>query len=389
MKKGGGRMRYKAYRPSGITPPGGVVLLILGGFLGPFIVQAVYVYLLAFLSNLLLRFLVVLAVVLLISYLMAKLTVFSKIRNRRVVRICAVISLILAFYASRCVYVDLVNEMWKRGVSEVMQNQPAFGQLILRWLKLFISPGAVFSSLYKILPSGVTSVNGRMISGVPLLLIWLIEVMLLVVIPAYAASYVSAYPYDEAAGLWLTKREEWPVVYVDNYREVRSQLKAKNDEPLLSAIQQLEYYQREGDESYAVLEFYRRKGYTGPYVSLTNVKAIQSGPKKLTHKNIILCRLCEIGTEEADELYRKLQKSKEEMGVSSVSVNGWLADLAFKSGRGGKRKIERKLPDPHASEEREEIEEDLQTEAYSEEVTVHVPKVTPEMEQEYLNKKNS
>ena len=251
-------MRYKAYRPSGITPISGVILLLIGCFLGAFLAQTVYVYLLGFVSNLLLRFLVVAGVVALICYICAKLTEVCKVRSRRVVRIVVFVALLLAFYAGRCVYVDLVNEMWTRGANEVLQNRPSVFQLLGRWGKLFISPGAVFSSLVKILPSGVTSVNGRMIAGVPLLLIWLIELMLLVAVPLYAASYISEFPYDESAGKWLTKREEWPVVYVENYREVRSQLKAKNDEPLLSAIQQLEYYHREGQESYAVLELYRK-----------------------------------------------------------------------------------------------------------------------------------
>ena len=381
-------MRYKAYRPSGIIPAGGLVLMILGGFLGAFLVESVYVYLLGFLSNLVIRFLVVFCVVLGLCYFMAKLTVLSKIRNRRAVRIVALVAMILAFYASRCVYVDLVNEMWKRGANEVLQNRSSIGQLLLRWGQLFVSPGAVFSSLYKILPNGVNSVNGRMIAGVPLLLIWLIEIRLRVVLPAYSASYVSEYPFDEAAGLWLTKREEWPVVYVDNYREVRSQLKLKNDGPLLNAIQQLEYYQREGEESYAVLEFYRRGDYTGPYVSLINVKAIQSGPKKLTHKNITLCRMCDIGTEEADELYQKLKTTRDELGIKSVSFNGWLADIAFKKGRKSS-KMTPVVTKESQTEEIKEVEEYLQDDNYSEEVTVHVPKVTPEMEKEYLSKKNS
>ena len=41
------------------------------------------------------------------------------------------------------------------------------------------------------------------------------------------------------------------------------------------------------------------------------------------------------------------------------------------------------------TEEIKEVEEYLQDDNYSEEVTVHVPKVTPEMEKEYLSKKNS
>ena len=381
-------MRYKAYKPSGIIPAAGVVILALCGFLGAFLIETAYVYSLGFLSNLFLRFLVVAGSVALLCLLMTYLTRLAKIRNIRAVRIVSLIALILAFYASRCVYVDLVNEMWTRGASEVLKNRSSISQLIGRWAQLFISPGTVFTSLYRILPNGVTSVNGRMIAGVPLLLIWLIEVMLLIVIPCYVAAATASYPFDETAGCWLFKREEWPVVYVENYREVRSQLKVKNDSPLLEAIRGVHYYQREGQESYAILEFFRNKDHTGPYVSLVNVKAVQSGPKKLSHRTITLCRFCDIGQEEADELYEQLKIERDNVGRRAVSVSDWVTDLNYRMGRGGKT-MSQMSELSSGDMDTQEIVIPEEENAGEEEVTVHVPKVTPEMEKEYLNKKNS
>ena len=212
--------------------------------------------------------------------------------------------------------------------------------------------------------------------------------MLLIVIPCYTAAATASYPFDEAAGCWLSKREEWPVVYVENYREVRSQLKVKNDSPLLEAIQGVHYYQREGQESYAILEFFRNRDHTGPYVSLVNVKAIQSGPKKLSHKMITLCRFCDIGQEEAKELYERLKNEKGEVGRRSVSVSEWMNDLNEKMGRGGKT-MSQMSELSSASLDSQEITIPDEEAPEEEEVTVHVPKVTPEMEKEYLNKKNS
>ncbi len=381
-------MRYKAYQPSGKSPASGIVLLLLLSFLGAFLIEVCYVYLLGFLSNLFLRFLTVVGAVALLCFWIMYVTRWAKIRSIKVVRIVSLIGLILAFYASRCVYVDLVNEMWSRGASEVLQNRSSFAQLLGRWGGLFISPGTVFSSLYRILPNGVTSVNGRMIAGVPLLLIWLIELMLLIVIPCYTAAATASYPFDETAGCWLSKREEWPVVYVENYREVRSQLKVKNDSPLLEAIQGVHYYQREGQESYAILEFFRNRDHTGPFVSLVNVKAIQSGPKKLSHKMITLCRFCDIGQEEAKELYERLKNEKGEVGRRSVSVSEWMNDLNEKMGRGGKT-MSQMSELSSASLDSQEINIPDEEAPEEEEVTVHVPKVTPEREKEYLNKKNS
>ena len=115
------------------------------------------------------------------------------------------------------------------------------------------------------------------------------------------------------------------------------------------------------------------------------MKAIQSGPKKLTHKNITLCRLCEIGSEEAKELYEKLLKEREAAGDKP---SGLFGNLTSTTGR-SQVKLSAKPTTDQADAYYQETEEDLPEDAYTDEVTVHVPKVTPEMEKEYLSKKNS
>ena len=92
--------------------------------------------------------------------------------------------------------------------------------------------------------------------------------------------------------------------------------------------------------------------------------------------------------EEAKELYERLKNEKGEVGRRSVSVSEWMNDLNEKMGRGGKT-MSQMSELSSASLDSQEITIPDEEAPEEEEVTVHVPKVTPEMEKEYLNKKNS
>ena len=182
---------------------------------------------------------------------------------------------------------------------------------------------------------------------------------------------------------------------------------------MLSAIRSASYYRREGQESYAILEFYRGGDYIGPYVTLTNVKAVQSGPRKLRHKYIRLCRLCDIGAQEALQLHEQLEAAAKEMGHQKFSIGRFFSDLFSRMGwsqrsksarhlRLEKEKLSSKAADAVMTaddakmdaqelkvERQIELDQEIELDVEIEGETVHVPKVTPEMEKAYLTKKNS
>ena len=394
-------MAYQTYRPSKKVPIAGLLLFIIGGLLGCFLIEASYVYLMRILGNLFLRVLVIALSLTLHGLWLLWLSRACRIRHPKLVRIISIIILAATLYFGRCVYVNLVQEIWEKGMAEMWSQGVAIGRLAFTWVRLFFRPDKVFAALVRILPYGVASINGVMINSIPLLLLWIVEWALKILIPYYIIAYFISRPYDETKKVWLEKKEEWHVPYVERYREIRADMRKGDPAKLLDAMGDLEAYLVRGQESYAILTFYKHRSHIGPYVSLSNVKAVQSGPRKLDHRTITLCRMLDIGEEEAEKLYHRITESyaklkaenKKEGKKSDRKISDRLNQAGFEIGRASLnmqtelRAQNHKAPDPYEMSPTEKI--DTAAIKQSEEITVHVPRVTPEMEQEYLKRNRS
>ena len=391
-------MAYQTYRPSGKVPFFGLLLFIVCGLAGCFLIEAGYVYLMRIFGNLLLRVLVIAANLILHGLWLIWLSRVGRIRRPKLVRLLSIVILLIAFYFGRCVYVNLIQEIWDKGFAEVFAHGISGGHLLMQWVRLFLNPGVVFAALVRILPYGVASINGIMINSIPLLLLWIIELGMKILIPYYIVAYYTSRPYDEEWKVWLEKKEEWHVPYVDRYREIRADMRKGDSGKLLDAMDDLTAYQVKGQESYAIIGFYKHGDKVGPYVSLSNVKAVQSGPRKLDHRTITLCRLLDVGAEKADKLYQQIVESyktqkesdRKEGKKTERKIGDRLNQAGFEIGRASMnmqtelRQQSRKPEDPYEMSPTEKI--DTAAIKKTEEITVHVPRVTPEMEQQYLER---
>ena len=400
-------MTSRSYKASGKYTFGGVLLLSVGGLLGGFVLGAAYIYLLGIVANMLLRCLVVVGFVVAMSGWLIFLVRVAKIRNTHIVLLLAGIVLLLTYYSSWVFYILLVFDSWQKGLTEVWAYHFQFPLLLQRWGKLFIDPGLVIESIAEILPFGFVAVNGEQLKDIPLLITWVVEFMILFLGPLYQVVYRAGCPFDEEKQVWLPVQEEWTINYIDEYREVRNGLRKKDTEPLEKALDQISFYQLQGQESYAIIEFYRKGSYIGPYVTLTNVKAVQAGPRKLVHRAITVVKKLDIGAERASEIYNRIEKEyklseKSRPKFKIGSKQAWedkLSSLSFNLSRKTKNitselksNTKPKKSLKHRTENSEELTDTqrFNTEeipASMEEITVHVPRVTPEMEKEYLNRK--
>lgn len=396
-------MTTQSYKASGKYTFGGVLLFLVGGLIGSFILGAGYIYLLGLVSNMVLRSLVVAGYILAVSGWLILLVRKGKTRNTRVVLLMASIVLLLSYYNSWVVYINFVQDTWQKGANEVWSYHFQFPLLLERWWDLFTNPGAVGSAIVQILPVGFVSVNFVIIKGIPLLIIWIVEFILLIPIPLYYVVYRAGRPYDEKAGVWLPTQEEWTVGYVDEYREIRNAIRRREIEPLKIALEDMGFYQLQGQESYAIIEFYRKGSYIGPYITITNVKAVQAGPRKLDHRAIVVVKMIDIGTEMAKELYDRIKEGYEisEKTKPRVKLSGRQAledkvsSMSFNLSRKTKnvtsevRNSTKSKRRRHNQRAAEPIEKNNSEDAPAsiEEITVHVPRVTPEMEKEYLKRK--
>lgn len=335
------------------------------------------------------------------------LTRRAKIRNTRVVLLLAGIVLFITNYSSWVFYILLVFDSWQKGLSEVWNYHLQFPLLLQRWAELFIDPAAVIESMAEILPYGFVSINGVQLKDIPLLITWVAEFLILFFAPLYQVVYRAGCPFDEEKKVWLPVKEEWTVNYVEEYREIRNALRRKDVTPLEKALEQISYYQLQGQESYAIMEFYRNGKYIGPYVTITNVKAVQAGPRKLVHRAISVVKKLDIGSEIATEIYRRIEqgyrlseKNRPKFKVSSKQA--WedkMSSFSFNLSRKTKNitsELKNNTKATKGSKHRmQEQESLLDTQRFNteeiptslEEITVHVPRVTPEMEKEYLKRK--
>ncbi len=394
----------QSYKASGQYTAGNVAIFLAGGLGIGFLLGAAYIYLLGLISNMLLRSLVVVGYVFSISGSLIWLVRKTKIRNTRIVLLVTVLILFISYYSSWVFFVNLVQDSWQKGAKEVWAYHLQFPLLLERWWELFVSPVALFSAIVDILPYGSLSINGEILKGIPLLIVWIGEFLLLFFVPLYHVVYRAGRPYEEEKKRWLPTKEEWTVNYVESYREVRNGVRKQDLQPLFEALEDLSFYQLQGQESYAIIEFYRKGKYIGPYITITNVKAVQAGPRKLDHKAIVVVKMLDIGAEAAAELYARIKKeyevyeknkprfeisSKQAWAdkISSLSFNllrrfGNITSEIKNSTRSKKHKYRRNRPSQAEKSNSEEMP------ASVEEITVHGPRVTPEMEREYLKRKN-
>lgn len=382
-------MQYDTYKPSMRWPWWGLCLLAGLGFVGTFFIEAVYVCLLCFTGNLLLRVLLLLVALFLISLLLVFLIRIGRIRNLKVVRITVLCVLLFAFYGNRVIYVLMINDLWTLGYNEVISKGLMPLRLLGNWIKLFIRPWDVFAALFRILPIGTTSINGTMLKGGLLLFFWILEMLLFIVVPYIISTYLASRPYDEEKMIWYGRKREFVVGYVEGYRNIRAMLREKNYSSLESALESLSPYRLKGQESYSLLEMYFHGKKISPYVSLTNIKAVQAGPTRLSHRVIGICKRMDIGYEKAEALYSRMIDTSqpiEEEGTRSLRDK--LETFRFRMNRRSKNMAnELKVPShPPAKEDTRRLFGDLEEVPGTEEVTIRIPKVTKEMEDAYRKK---
>lgn len=399
-------MTSRSYKASGKYTLGGALVMLVGGLLGGFVLGAAYIYLLGIVSNMLLRCLVVVGFVIAISGWLVFLVRAAKIRNTRIVLLISIIVLLLTYYSSWVFYIHLVFDSWKKGLSEVWAYHFQFPMLLKRWGELFINPAEVVESAAEILPFGFVSINGRQLKDIPLLVTWVVEFLVLFFGPLYQVMYRAGCPFEEEKQIWLPVKEEWTIGYIDHYREIRNALRNQDTAPLEQALQTIDYYQLQGQESYAIMEFYRKGSYIGPYVTITNVKAVQAGPRKLVHRAIIVVKKLDIGSELAGEIYSRIEKEykikqKDRPKFKIRSKQAWedkMSSFSFNLSRktqnitselksntkAGKSKKHRRSRRADLTDTQKFNSEELP--ASVEEITVHVPRVTPEMEKEYIKR---
>ena len=253
------------------------VCLIVGALL----LSPIYINLLAVISNMVLRVAVICGVVIGYSAMMIfwlqQMQVYQKGKQIGY----ALVGLLLFYYAKWALYTNLVEDAWVIGSDQFWHHHFVWPEYLIRWAYRLIRPDLIVQMLGEVLYRGFLSINGEVVKGVWLAILWVGEFLVLVILPLIIVHRRMSVPYDEDHSVWLNREEEWMVTYLKDYRALRPLLHNQDEAAMEKMVESTEAYHLQGKESYGILTFYRKGSRIGPYISLVNVKAVQRGPKRL------------------------------------------------------------------------------------------------------------
>lgn len=106
-------MSMTRYAPSGKFSAVGLIGMIFGGLLGAFIFGTVYIYLMNYFSNMVLRLIIIGGLIAGMSQWMIFLMRIGKIRRPVLAVGITALSLLFLLYSKWAVYVNMVQEIWK------------------------------------------------------------------------------------------------------------------------------------------------------------------------------------------------------------------------------------------------------------------------------------
>lgn len=373
------------YKPSGKVSAWGVIKMLVFGTLGSVILLCAYVYGVNWMPNLALRTVVLLVTVFLLSRWLKRLTKKGKFRSPAAAFWLSCLTILIGFYVHWCVYTVMVYDVWNYGADAFWESH-----LQVETLKkigyTLIDPVGLWKSLGEIQKIGFWELNGRLMNGFPLILCWIAEMLYVVLYSASKTIVQARKIFSEERGVWLDQRIEFTIQYIKEHRMLRRQL-IKGD---LKGLDDIHFYQRRGREAHGTIVFYHRKGIMGPFVSIKMVKAVQTGPRHTKHYFIPIVKQWDIGTDKVEEVLARLL-SERGMTHEKVTEKGNWKDRYYWSNKreqisfAVQQTVEKAKENSSAQDTR--YYTDGEKLANIEEVTVYAPTITPEMEQQYLEKK--
>ena len=371
-----------------------IPIIVLGAVAGGLILSFVYVYLLAFLGSAVLRLLTLAGILAGASAWMVLLLQWGQVRKEWQQLLFVGIELLILYYNKWVLYTNLVEDAWFIGMDRLWEYHFALPDYLFHWAERWLHPQVLIQMMGEILYRGFLSINGQVLKGGLLGAVWAAEAAVLLGLPLLLVRSRMKVPYDEKAHLWLNREEERVVTYVKDYRNIRRKMQEEGPEQLRLALPELQPCRPEGKESYGVLTFFRNGDHIGPYISLGNVRTVQTGPRRTQRQYVQLGEKTEIGREEARALYQRICSAAEEGTLWSRLTDEarelWSRLVAMTAGVRSRLRGLRKektnattgQPDSMKPMELENGEEVVNLE----DITIFVPRITKEMEEEYRRK---
>lgn len=197
------------YSPSGRYSPLSFVLFAVTMVTAIPLLATAYAYAIWYIPFVFLNFIITVFFGLGTSYAVNTLVVKpGKVRRNSLATMFSLVGSLVALYVHWAIWVDLVvNSKSTGGLSMIGIPNSSMdpGQV----LGLVLSPGTLLVIIGKISQFGTWGIKGVVPSGIPLLVIWLAEAVIIVAIPLMLSKMISRKPFCEITRKWF-KEEELP-----------------------------------------------------------------------------------------------------------------------------------------------------------------------------------
>ncbi len=253
------------YRPSGIIPGKGVVLSIVTGIILTLLLSVVYIALQWFIPFIYLNAFITIGLGIGILVSLDFALGIGKIRNTKYAFILSVFCGLLALYAQWALFVSLMYEATGNmgGGTWVKSSFNLNG-----FWYIFTHPKLLFDAVISLNEVGTFSIKKSPVSGGFLWIVWLIEAVMIVGIPAILAlSGKASKPFSELTDTWMHEKElETRLDFIEDKEGFVQKLINGNFEVLKPAPQESDLF-----TTYAEMIVFEAPGDGVKYLTIKNV----------------------------------------------------------------------------------------------------------------------
>ncbi|MDP4088167.1 MAG: hypothetical protein Q8930_02710 [Bacillota bacterium] len=253
------------YKHEGGINPAGIISSLLFGTIAAVVGSFIYSYAIAYIPFVYLNFLICIGFSALVGYAVAIGAKKGKIRNANLVFILAVLAGLLAEYAQ---WVTWLFAYSKQGIWTMSLSEMKF------WLSIILEEGA-------------WSFKGTVVTGTPLLIIWLIEGAVIIFFGAFIArSEIAETPFCERCYQWVESKVKLPnIQMIAPVSVIKGQMEAGDFSSLLAAPRS-----NSGDARYLQVILSRCNSCTSSNFLTLNLVELVKNKNKVTEKKTLMVR---------------------------------------------------------------------------------------------------
>jgi len=273
-------MDQSYYQPSGKAPVSGIIISMLGGAASAIALGIAYIALQWFIPIIYLNILICMGmsfgIALVVNFLIKK----TKIRNKGMAMVIALVAALVGLYAQWALFVSL------------MMNAEG-GDLFVRssfsldtFISVALNPKFVFQSMQDLNEVGTFSLKKDIVSGTFLWIIWALEAIIIISLPVLLAPIQAGKPFSETNNDWMEEADgkDRPLQYITDIPTFKSSLEAGNYH-ILDTLKQGNI----SPTSYCKATLYSLAGDNDSYITLDNITITTNskGKQESSAKNVI------------------------------------------------------------------------------------------------------